>query len=269
MAWPFFVERSGASMFDLHCHILPRLDGGPPTLDAALAMARMARADGIQAIVVTPRAPAQGAGTLPEIWRAINELGSAFSREGLDLRLLPGAEVPLTELTAAPDRESAVTLAESRYMLVELPPGRLTDAIDAVWDDLERRNLRPILAGPERHPHLQRDSRSLDRWVRRGILAQLTAGSLTGACGADAQKTGEDFLRRKLVQVMATGSRDAAGDRPPVLSASMAAAAAIVGEDAARDLVTLTPLTILADGEVPYEEPLPPERPWWKVWKER
>lgn len=253
-------------MFDLHCHILPGLDGGPPTLGAALAMARMARSDGIQAIVVTPRACAESAGTLPAIWRAINELGSAFSREGLDLHLLPGAEVPFR---AAAGPNSAVTLAESRYLLVELPPDRLTDAIDALWDELERRNLRPIVAAPERHPQLQRDSRPLERWVRRGVLAQLTAGSLTGACGVAAQQAGTDFLRRKLVQVMATGSRDAAGDRPPVLTPAVTAASAIVGDNAARDLVTLTPLTILADGDVPYEAPLPPGRSWWQIWKER
>jgi protein-tyrosine phosphatase len=35
-------------MIDLHCHILPGLDDGAQTLEDSLAMARMARSDGIE-----------------------------------------------------------------------------------------------------------------------------------------------------------------------------------------------------------------------------
>jgi len=41
-------------MYDLHCHLLPGIDDGPETLAEALAMARLAVAEGIQKAIVTP-----------------------------------------------------------------------------------------------------------------------------------------------------------------------------------------------------------------------
>ena len=41
-------------MIDLHCHILPGVDDGAPTLEDALAMCRLAADDGCEAMVATP-----------------------------------------------------------------------------------------------------------------------------------------------------------------------------------------------------------------------
>ena len=43
-------------MIDVHCHILPDVDDGPKSWEAAEEMCRMASADGIQHIVATPHA---------------------------------------------------------------------------------------------------------------------------------------------------------------------------------------------------------------------
>ena len=48
-------------MIDLHSHILPGLDDGTTTLAEALALGRMAAADGIHTIVATPHSPASSA----------------------------------------------------------------------------------------------------------------------------------------------------------------------------------------------------------------
>ena len=45
-------------MIDLHSHILPDLDDGAATLAEALALGRMAAADGIRTIAATPHSPA-------------------------------------------------------------------------------------------------------------------------------------------------------------------------------------------------------------------
>ena len=41
-------------MIDLHCHILPGIDDGAPSLEVALAMARAAVNDGITIVACTP-----------------------------------------------------------------------------------------------------------------------------------------------------------------------------------------------------------------------
>ena len=231
-------------------------------------MARLAQADGVRAIVATPHADQWGAeSSLEAAWRAITPLAGAFARERLDLRILPGLEVPISDhLGRDLDAGRAFPLAESRYILLDLPAGRLSDHLESAWDTLERRGLRPIVAGPERHRQLQHDSRPLERWVARGALVMLTGASLMGAHGEGARRTAEDFLRRRLAHLIASDGHAATGDCVPGLTAAVAAAAAIVGESAARDLVTLTPLTVLANGDVPIEPPVPVRRSWWRVW---
>ncbi len=231
-------------------------------------MARLAQADGIRAIVATPHADQWGVeSNLEAAWRAINRLGSALAKEGLDLRIVPGLEVPISErLGHDLDTGRAFPLAESRYILLNLPTGRLSAGLDATWETLDRRGLRPIVAGAEQHRQIQRDSRPIERWVERGGLVMIAAASLTGGQGDLARRTAEDFLRRRLAHLIASDGHAATGDRTPRLSAAVAAASAIVGEAAARDLVTLTPLTILANGDVPIEPPVPAQRPWWRVW---
>ena len=41
-------------MIDIHCHMLPGIDDGPGRLDESLDMARLAVANGITEVVVTP-----------------------------------------------------------------------------------------------------------------------------------------------------------------------------------------------------------------------
>ena len=43
-------------MVDIHSHILPGVDDGAPRVEVALAMCRMAAADGIRHLVATPHA---------------------------------------------------------------------------------------------------------------------------------------------------------------------------------------------------------------------
>jgi protein-tyrosine phosphatase len=41
-------------VIDLHCHVLPDVDGGPVTLEESLDMARAAAGEGTRVLVATP-----------------------------------------------------------------------------------------------------------------------------------------------------------------------------------------------------------------------
>lgn len=41
-------------MIDLHTHILPGIDDGPPDLETAVAMARYGQENGLTAVAATP-----------------------------------------------------------------------------------------------------------------------------------------------------------------------------------------------------------------------
>ena len=94
---------------------------------------------------------------------------------------------------------------------------------------------------------IQRNPGLLANLVDKGALSQVTAGSLTGAYGKTVQEVAEDLLRRDLIHVLASDGHAARGDRAPLLSEGVEAAARLVGMPAARRMVEDIPLAILED----------------------
>src|SRR5262245_38751404 len=83
---------------DVHCHILPGIDDGPKDWDSSLAMARIAVSNGIGVIVATPHQLGRyECNTRERILDLTAEAQRRVEREGLPLRILPGADVRIRE----------------------------------------------------------------------------------------------------------------------------------------------------------------------------
>lgn len=251
-------------MIDLHCHILPGVDDGPETPEDALAMARVAIQDGVRTIVATPHG-AEGvyAGRLSETQDRVDALRSLMSNNGINLDLLPGLEVYLTPNTPTLCREGALyPLNSSRYLLVEFPIDMVPPYAEQTLFELQLLGLVPVIAHPERNAELAASPEMLERLVRRGMLAQVTAGSLTGDFGSRARVTAEAMISGRLVQIIASDAHASTG-RPPVLSGAVRRAAELVGDEAANTMVTTVPEAILKNEVVEPPEPRPAQRRSW------
>jgi protein-tyrosine phosphatase len=238
-------------VIDLHAHILPGLDDGPVSLDAALEMARVAAANGTRAIATTSHIDA-GFGLGPdELARARSALAARLADEGVELELLGGGEVAPARLPALDDETLAgLTLGEGPYVLLECPFSPVGAGMRLMVADLHRRGFEVLLAHPERSPTFQREPARLEDLVRAGALAQVTTVSLTGGYGAPVRRAAVEMLERGLVHVLATDAHDVRR-RPPDLRA---ADGVLDGEQ--REWMTRdAPAAIVAG------EPLPPRPP--------
>jgi protein-tyrosine phosphatase len=259
-------------MIDLHVHMLPGLDDGAAEDTEALAMARAAVADGIRTAVVTPHwTPGLYPNDRETILAATQRFRDLLARQGVSLSIVPGAELHVHPcLTRRLKDRWLLTLNDTlRYALVELPLTTLPVNVDLILYDLTASGITPILAHPERCAALARHPERLARWVRSGVLVQITAGSLLGEFGPHVRRLAVRFLKRGLVHVMASDGHGP-DRRPPRLSRAVQEAALIVGVDAARALVDEIPRRILA-GETwePKAVHVSKQRkPWWrKLWR--
>lgn len=237
-------------MIDLHCHLLPGIDDGAPDLDTALAMARMAAADGIRTVACTPHIYAGlYENTGPGIRCAVTELRARIGEAGIDLDLAYGADTHLAPDLMAGLREGRVpSLHGSRYFLLEPPHHVAPPRFEDVVFGLVTAGYVPVITHPERLTWIHDHYPTFGRLVAAGAWVQLTAGSLTGRFGPAARYWGERLLDEGLTHILAT---DAHGlkNRPPLLAEGREAAARWVGAEEAVHLVQTRPQGILNDTE--------------------
>lgn len=237
-----------AQMIDLHCHILPGIDDGAADLSEALAMARALAADGVTAVACTPHIlPGLYHNEGPQIRQAIAALQRAVDTASIPLQLLEGADVHMAPNLVAGLRSGRVlSLAGSRYVLIEpphhVPPVRLEE----VFFGLLAAGFVPILTHPERLSWIQTHYGVIRRLAANGVWLQLTAGSLIGDFGRHAIYWGERMLDERIVHILATDSHNTVR-RPPVLGRGREAAGKIVGESEAWHLVVTRPSGVVGN----------------------
>ena len=264
-------------MVDLHHQLLPKLDDGSPNLETSIAMARIAVADGITHVVVTPHANNMYHFNAERIARRLAELRSALAAESIPLTLGSGCDFHMSydNLQDAVAHPHKFTINGGEYLLTELPDHGLSLHLDEAFYELGLAGMRPILTHPERNPTLQRDPRRLVEWMRIGLLTQITANSVTGQMGKPAQRMAHRLLANRWVHFIATDAHNAE-TRVPRMKAAHDIIAKKYGAAYAHRLCVDNPLAAYENRPLPeQDEPLhlwPHEaeltRPWWKIfWK--
>jgi len=231
-------------MIDIHCHILPGIDDGAPDLESSLAMADMAVADGVEVVIATPHVGASGQLSMAMINSAVDQLNCVLQQRGVALVVLPGAEVQAH--VAIPLAEQ-FSLASGSFFLLEFPHSHLpSDAVDLVYTFVQR-GIKPIIAHPERNLEISMDPGKLSSLIEAGARVQITAGSLTGELGANAQACAQFLLKMNMVHFIATDSHSP-NFRKPVLSRAVKKAGKYLGREGALALVMDNPLALLPKG---------------------
>jgi len=204
---------------DIHCHLLPELDDGAGSWNEALAMAKLAVADGISTIVATVHqlgsfAENQG----DEIREQTNRLQTMLNERRIPLDVLPGADVRIEPGMIAKIRTGEVlTLADrGRHVLLELPH-EVYLPLDRLLADLKRAGLTGILSHPERNQGIIAQPDVVKSLVQAGCLIQVTAASLVGGFGSRVRSVAEQLVRQGLVHFVSTDAHSPRS-RPPLLS---------------------------------------------------
>lgn len=241
-----------AESVDIHCHCLPGLDDGPAMIEEAIELCKALVADGVTTVIATPHQLGRfdGCAASNDIRRAVEELNAALEAEGIPLEVVPGADVRLDErIPQLLDDDRILTLADGyRYLLVELPYDTFINP-QSLLDELADRRITPILSHPERNVFLTRDSGTVSTWLRHGGLLQVTAGSLLGHFGPQAEDAAWRWLAMGAAALVATDAHDT-GERSPCITQALEAIARRLGDAAAYHTCILNPMRVLAGKQV-------------------
>lgn len=188
-------------LFDLHTHILPGVDDGAQTLDAALQMLQNAAAGDVTHLAVTPH---YNHPCFP--FRTAQELKDRFflfqeAAKDIPVTLYFGCEV---HVSAPLGKDVLPTLNGSRYLLTELPPELSFSDSTALLQQVLQAGYIPIIAHPERYRCIRQNPSQATHWLELGGHLQLTAGSLMGKFGEGAMQAARSLLQQDLVACIAS-----------------------------------------------------------------
>lgn len=243
-------------MIDLHSHVLPGIDDGPPDMSGAVELARAAAEQGTRVLAATPHLRGDFPDVRPEeLAGRCREVQTAIADAGIGLELVQGGEAGLMWAVNASDEELRAGSygARGTDVLIESPYNALTTSFEELLFSITLRGYRVLLAHPENNPTFQRSPERLHALVNRGVLVQVTARSLVRAGRRSPQRSlARALVAEGVAHVLASDAHSAGTFRPPRLADGVAAAAALVGGERARWMVEDAPAAILAG------EPLPP-----------
>jgi len=237
-------------MVDVHCHLLPEVDDGPPTWEVAEQMCRMAAADGIEHIVATPHASERYAYD-----RARGEEGLERLRQmgiaGLTFSLGCDFQFSYENVRALLDRPAGYVISGTDYLLIELSNFAIPPGVDDAVARLREDGIIPVVTHPERNLLLQQWPQRALRFIQQGCVLQLTANSLTGFWGERAREMALWLLDRDAAHIIASDAHDLER-RPPVLSAAREWTAKHYGQDLARALLEENPRALVLNQNLPF-----------------
>jgi len=232
---------------------MPGVDDGSSDFAESLSMGETAFACGVTDIIATPHC------NIPDSYgnyygagyeQAFDELKKLFADNHIPLTLHKGMEVFGTDdLGELYDAGRVITLAGSRYMLVEF------DFHDDAWRvrevilSLLRRGVAPVIAHPERYDMVQYDLQFALDWVEMGCLLQLNRTSILPDSTGAVTETAKRLLSLGAVHAVATDAHSIFTRTTELLDAYDAIAAGY-SEEWAKILTEENPRRIIENRRV-------------------
>jgi protein-tyrosine phosphatase len=242
------------ALIELHFHCLPELDDGPLGWDEAVALCRAAARDGSTIIVATPH-------VLRYPW--VNDDAAARDQRILRLNTLLGGQPKVlagceylfsTDALELWDRGTAGPLTglnRTGYLLTEFPWGIDVQNVSRMLYEFSLIGVTLVIAHPERQRDFIRDPGALELLVKRGAIAQLTAGSFLGDFGDLPREASFDFVERGLVHLVASDAHSLSS-RPPRLAAARQLFEERWGGEKAEGIFGRNPEAVLQGKPVPF-----------------
>lgn len=195
-------------MIDIHTHLLFGVDDGPETFEESIAMLKHAKAQGIDAMILTPHYR-HGMFSYPK-----DRIEEHFAKlykpaEEMGIRLYLGTEQHINSMTIEYiEKGRCNTMAGTNYVLAEYKPETDYGYIEASVRDLIRHGYVPIIAHVERYMCMHEDLGQVEHLRKLGVMIQVNANAVIGADGFRMKGYTKKLLKKGLVDFVGSDSHD-------------------------------------------------------------
>lgn len=188
-------------MIDMHSHILFNVDDGPKSIEESIEMLKIAAQEGITEIISTSHSHhPQYDVPFHLVNEQVKQLQEEMDIQNIPLKIHVGHEVRLNDKILELYQTNRIhNLANSNYLLLELPSNNVPQYTKNIVNALIAEGITPIIAHPERNKGIAEKPERLERLIREGAVAQITASSIAGHFGRSVQKLAIELVRANLV----------------------------------------------------------------------
>ena len=240
-------------MIDIHSHIIPNVDDGARSVEETFNILKEAQEAGFTDVILTSHFLLNYYETNAQeliIWK--EKLQEVLKKQGTKINLHSGMEIYITnQMEELLENKKILTLANSRYMLIELPLATNVKYFDYVVYYLEAKGIKPIIAHPERYKCVQKDPDIVEEYIEKGCLIQCNYGSIVNLYGREAEKTIKTILKKNQVHFLGSDVHRENGTYLIILDA-IKKIRKIIGENKINEITTINPKKILQNEEWQY-----------------
>lgn len=193
---------------DIHSHILPSVDDGSVSMQQTKNMLDIAYQDGIRVILATPH---YGVGCRNSDQEELQIKLELVRKEAAEInsnfRIELGNELFFSDdIIEHLRKKKALTLAGTRYVLVEFPS---SDSYLNIRTGLHRLLINgylPVLAHVERYDCLYQDFEGIDNMIRLGAYMQMNISSIIGSVTNKNTAFCKKLMQYGLIHLVGTDS---------------------------------------------------------------
>lgn len=193
---------------DIHCHILPEVDDGSESILQTRNMLKIAHNEGIQHIIATPHYKVGYANADPvELNAKLQLVREEAKAVDEDIQVHLGNELFYSnDIIEHLKEKKALTIGDTRYVLVEFPVSESYNTIRAALHNLLINGYLPVLAHIERYKCLYQNYEDIHELLELGVYMQMNMSSIQGNITNGRTRFCRKLIEKGYVHFLSTDS---------------------------------------------------------------
>lgn len=190
---------------DIHCHILPGIDDGAKNPDISISLIEAMQQWGIKKIIATPHVTEETFENTPQtIASAYDRLQSALTKTDATISVSYSAEYRMDGKFNEIMRNNGYILMPGKHLLIENSFVQPSIDLKNIIFELQLKDIKPILAHPERYSYYQRKHQIYTELIEAGCEFQINLLSLCGYYGSTEKETALWLIDKGYVSFIGT-----------------------------------------------------------------